>query len=127
MENGSVLIDTSILIDFYRKKNVEKTLFYQLSGNYDFALSIISEFEFLVGFPEEKLDFAKEIIKGITIFEINKIISEEALKIYKNLKKINKLIPFTDLFIAATAVSNKIPLATLNKKHFKYVEGIELT
>lgn len=123
---GRILIDTSILIDFYRKKNVENTYFYRLAGKFDFCISIITEFEFLIGFSDEKLNFAKEIIKNMDIIDINKVISEEARRIYINLKKINKLIPFSDLFIAATAVNSNIPLVTLNKKHFEFIEGIEL-
>jgi tRNA(fMet)-specific endonuclease VapC len=126
MENERILIDTSILIDFYRKKNVENTLFYKLAGKYDFFISIITEFEFLIGFTDEKLTFAKEIINNMKILDINKEISEEARKIYLNLKRINKLIPFSDLFIAASAIYSKIPLATLNKKHFENVDGLVL-
>jgi tRNA(fMet)-specific endonuclease VapC len=126
MESGRILIDTSVLIDFYRKKKVDNTLLYQLAGKFDFYISIITEFEFLIGFSDEKLAFAKEIIKAMDVFDINKLISEEARWIYLNLKKINKLIPIADLFIAATAVYYKIPLVTLNKKHFEFVEGIKL-
>jgi predicted nucleic acid-binding protein len=126
MESGRVLIDTSILIDYYRKKNIENTSFYKLAGKYDFCISIITEFEFLIGFSDEKLAFAKELINGIEIIEINKEISEEARKIYISLKKINKLIPIADLFIAATTIYCNIPIVTLNKKHFEFVEGIKL-
>ena len=126
MESGKILIDTSILIEYFRKKNVEDSTFYNLSLNFDFCISIITEFEFLVGFPNEKLPFAKEIITGMEIFDINKMISSEARKIYLNLKKLNKLIPFPDVFIAATAITYNIPLATLNKKHFRPVETLVL-
>jgi len=32
----------------------------------------------------------------------------------------------SDLFIAATAVVNELPLATLNRKHFESVDGLKL-
>jgi len=38
------------------------------------------------------------------------------------LKRKRKQIDLADLFIAATAVTNELPLATLNKKHFERVE-----
>jgi tRNA(fMet)-specific endonuclease VapC len=60
------------------------------------------------------------------IIDIDQLISEEARRIYMDLKKINKLVPFPDLFIAATASIKNIPLATLNKKHFEFIEGIEI-
>lgn len=126
MELGKLLIDTSILIDYFRKKNIENTFLYQYSDDFEIKISIITEFEFLIGFPDDKLTFAKELIKGMETIDINKSISDEAQKIYLNLKKINKLIPFPDLFIAATSVYYNIPFATLNKKHFKFIEGIIL-
>ena len=62
----------------------------------------------------------------MVVFDIDKAISEEARNIYINLKKINKLIPFADLLIAATAIQCKIPLVTLNRKHFEFIVGITL-
>ena len=61
MESGRILIDTSIIIDYYRKKNIENTMFYKLAGKYDFCISIITEFEFLIGFSDEKLVFCKRV------------------------------------------------------------------
>ncbi len=126
MGSERILIDTSILIDYFRKKNIEKTLFYQLADKYDFSISVITEFEFLIGFSDDKVAFAKEIIKNMEIIEIDTGISEKARHLYFKLKKINKLIPIGDLFIAATALYYKIPFATLNKKHFENIEGLDL-
>jgi tRNA(fMet)-specific endonuclease VapC len=126
MEAENILIDTSILIDYYRKKSIEKSIFYQLSSKYNFCISIITEFEFTIGFVDENLRFANEILKNIVVLNINQNVSTEARKIYFNLKKLNKLIPFEDLFIGATALYHNLPLATLNKKHFENIEGLVL-
>ena len=32
----------------------------------------------------------------------------------------------TDLFIAATAIANNLPCATLNKKHFERIEELKI-
>jgi predicted nucleic acid-binding protein len=37
-----------------------------------------------------------------------------------------KSIEFQDLIIAATAISFNNPLATINKKHFDNIEGLDL-
>ena len=126
MESNRILIDTSIIIDYYRKKNIENTKFYRLVDKYDICISVITQFEFLIGFSDEKLAFAKELIDRMEIIDINKLISEKARSIYFELKKINKLIPLADLFIAASAVYCKVPLVTLNKKHFEYIQEIKL-
>jgi predicted nucleic acid-binding protein len=42
------------------------------------------------------------------------------------LRSSNELLPPPDLFIAATAMVHKLPLATLNIKHFERVSGLVL-
>lgn len=77
METTIVCLDTSILIDFYRKKDKQKSAFFQLT-------------------------------------------------ITKQLKASNKLIEVPDIFIAATACAHKLPLATLNLKHFERIEDLKI-
>lgn len=36
------------------------------------------------------------------------------------------MIEFRDIFIAATCIVNELPIATLNKKHFKHIEGLKI-
>lgn len=45
---------------------------------------------------------------------------------YKALKPKNALIELADLLIGATAISNSVPLATLNKKHFERIPNLVL-
>jgi hypothetical protein len=49
-----------------------------------------------------------------------------AAQIYHQFKKQNKLIEFRDIFIAATCITNQLPLITLNKKHFSRIEELTL-
>lgn len=42
------------------------------------------------------------------------------------LKRQNQLIGVPDIFIAATAFENKLPIATLNTGHFSRVDNLEL-
>jgi predicted nucleic acid-binding protein len=49
-----------------------------------------------------------------------------AVDLNRSLKKKPKQIEMADLFNAATAIDNKLPLATLNIKHFDRIDGLEL-
>jgi tRNA(fMet)-specific endonuclease VapC len=50
----------------------------------------------------------------------------EAVRIYQSLKAVNQLISLPDIFIAATAIANELPLLTLNRKHFERVDHLKL-
>lgn len=62
----------------------------------------------------------------LQIISLEEIVSDEAVEIYKDLKKRNKLIEIADLLIGATAKANQLKLATLNKKHFERIDGLKL-
>ena len=49
-----------------------------------------------------------------------------AVDINNALKRKRKQIDLADLFIAATALSNKLPFATLNKKHFDRIDNLRI-
>ena len=59
-------------------------------------------------------------------FAYNEVVSQTAVDINAELKKKRKQIGMADLFIAATAMANNLPLVTLNKKHFDRIVGLTL-
>ena len=65
MEHNLICLDTSILIDFFRSKEKEKTTFYKLSENYDFAISIITRYEFALGFKDPQNPFLIDFLSNI--------------------------------------------------------------
>lgn len=65
-------------------------------------------------------------MENIEILPVDDFCIDEAVKIYNHLKKINNLVELADLLIGATAISNSLPLASLNEKHFKNIPNIEL-
>ncbi len=127
MAQQVVLLDTSILIDFFRKKDKTKTRFYQLSDTFgEFSISSITEYEIICGATESQMNYWKEFLQRITILSFDSSEVAKARLIYKELKKNRKQIAIADLFIAATAMANNLPFATLNKKHFENIEGLDL-
>ena len=127
MAQQVVLLDTSILIDFFRKKDKTKTSFYHLSDLYrEFSISTITEYEIICGASESQLDYWQEFLQRITILSFDSREVYKASQINKGLKKNRKQIDSADLFIAATAMANNLPFATLNKKHFEIIEGLSL-
>lgn len=80
----------------------------------------------MIGAKAEEIDFWKDFFGQVTILPFDKLASDIAIEITKELKKRNNLIEIPDIFIGATALARKIKIATLNKKHFERISGLEL-
>ena len=127
MENEIICLDTSILIDYYRKKDKQNSFFFQLTQTYQlFAISVITEYEIMIGSSHLQDIFWLSFFEKVTILPFTREANKMAVEIYKQLKADNKLIEIADILIAATALANALKLATLNKNHFDRIPGIAL-
>ncbi len=126
MEDRRILVDTSILIDFFRKKDKKKSILYKIQKTHKIFTSTISEFEFLAGVKEERATSLKIFFDKIKIIPFDSKASVIASSIYKNLKSKNQIIEFRDIFIAATAIANDLPVITLNMSHFERIENLKV-
>ncbi len=128
METEIVLLDTSVLIDFYRKKDKSKSLFFKLLGeNPDriFAISVITHFEIYIGSRPDQITFWDNMFHDFLILPLSAAVSDISVSIDSDLKKTSKRLEIPDLFIAATAIANDLQLATLNKKHFDRIKKLK--
>jgi tRNA(fMet)-specific endonuclease VapC len=121
-----VILDTTIFIEYLRAKDKTKTILFNLTDSILY-LSAVTYYELLMGATtESKKNDVITLTQELIILPFTDEISEKAAEIFHSLKKQNKLIEFRDIFIAATAISNQIPLKTLNRKHFERVQGLIL-
>ena len=82
-----ILLDTSILIDFYRKKDKSKSKFYSLTEtNNLFAVSVITEYEILVGTNETTQIFCNNFFEQVMVLPFDRPTSKWAAKIVSQLK-----------------------------------------
>ena len=126
MDKKLICLDTSILIDYYRKKNKEKTKFVELSKSYKFAISVITKLEILTGIREEQHDFWTKIFMKIQIIPLQEKDVEIASEIIQSLTKRNKIKGLKDILIASSAIANNLKIATLNIKDFERIETLNL-
>ena len=112
-----ILIDTDVLIE-YVKGNLELP-YTQV------FITEITLYEFIRGTKDIKR--AKKILEESfnVIFHDNTII-QKASEIWASLKKSGQLIDDRDLLIAATSITNDLPLMTRNKKHFERLKAFGL-
>ena len=127
MEKQVICLDTSVLIDYFRKVNKSKTFFYELTNEYDlFAVSAITEYEIYSGSNAEQDIYWNDFFNKIVSLPYNSEANRVTTKIERELRRKNKTIDKPDLMIAGTALSNNLKLATLNLKHFELIDGLEL-
>jgi predicted nucleic acid-binding protein len=105
MDDQKVLIDTSVIIEHFRKTNKTSTTLFQLPENLQKVISVITIFEFKIGIRNRSvLDFWNEMTLFFDVLNINQ----------------------TTIHIAASAIEHNIPFLTLNKKHFERIKDIVL-
>jgi len=122
-----MVVDTNIFIEYLRAKNKQKTSLYLIHNISNLSISIITLYELLIGsITPSKWNDVQLITEDLDFLPMTKEITIKSAQIYLKLRKENKIIELQDIFIAATAIENKLPLLTLNRKHFERIEGIEL-
>ncbi len=122
---SKLLVDTSVIIDFLRRKDKEKTLLYRISKN-DLYISIITHAELYSGKGVWEKHSVKtdleNILEELAIIPLNEKLSEQS----GHIKAQNHNRTLSDCIIAATASMNNLKLATLDVKDFKNIRGLSL-
>jgi tRNA(fMet)-specific endonuclease VapC len=127
MASEIICLDTSVLIDYFRKTKKEKSFFYELTQKYKFfAVSAITEFEIYFGSNPEQDLFWDEFFSQITLLPYDSDSNKKTIEIERELKQKRKQIEIPDLMIAGVAINHNMKLATLNSKHFERISGIQL-
>ena len=120
-----ILCDTNILIEL-SKNNQDISFELKNIGYANIAVSSVSAGEFIFG-ALNKMELAKikKALNAIQIIHVNEVVSERVLELLENYSLSHNLaVP--DALIAATALTHKLQLYTLNVKDFKFIDGIEL-
>jgi tRNA(fMet)-specific endonuclease VapC len=127
MAGKIALADTTILIDYFRKTDKANSAWIILfDKGYDFCISAITYFEIYSGATIHQIPFWASVLERTKVIPFDEAVAQVSVNINNQLKRKRKQIDKADLFIAATAISNNLPLATLNKKHFDRIEGLSL-
>jgi predicted nucleic acid-binding protein len=127
MADKIIIADTSILIDYFRKTDKDNSVLISLfDRGLDFAISAITHYEIYSGATTNQLIFWQSLLARTKVFALDAIVAQAAVDMNKELKRKRKQIERADPFIAATAIANNLPLATLNRKHFERIENLNL-
>ncbi len=131
------ILDTAVLIDIDRGgKNIEKKA-KKLDKEGKHVISTVSVTELYFGiekkyqketqrYKKAKTDLDK-LLSRFKIKEINRSIAIHASKIMSNLKSRGlQLNDLHDIYIGATAKTEKLTVLTTNISHFERIQGVEV-
>lgn len=127
MANGKLMIDTSILIEYFRKVNKTNLKLLAHFKKYgQLYISSITAFEVFNGASEMHKQFWEGMLQRLTILDFDQKAAMQAADIVAQLKTKGRNIDKPDLFIAATAVVHGLTFNTLNIKHFIHIDSLDL-
>jgi hypothetical protein len=119
-----VVVDTSVVIDYLRRKDKENCLFARLRGVVDMVISFITVTELYSGKSSRNPKGMKLIEEIIASCETKLVGLEDAAKVGEIRRDYQ--LSLGDCFVAQLAMNEKLPLATLDKKAFAKIIGIKL-
>lgn len=121
------MVDSTILIDYFRKTDKANSRLVSHFRNYDrLYISSVTEFEVVNGAKSAHLQFWDGMLARFTILEFDSKAARRAADIVAQLKTKRKTIDKPDLFIAATTLVHDLTLDTLNIKHFVHIDELTL-
>jgi len=127
MKSDTIMLDASVLIDLFRRKNRKDTFYTKIVRQYGFRLiSTVAKFEVLYGARAETVEYWNSVFATMTVVPFTDDIVTKSHEIVLDLKRKSLLLDMEDIMIAATAIVHSVPLATLNRKHFERIDGLKL-
>lgn len=120
-----ILCDTNILIEFY-KGNSRVVEEMQKIGLPNLAVSVITAGELYFGARDKReMEKIRKHLSLMRQIPLDSDISDRFLKLLEEFALSHRLtIP--DALIAATTLSQDIPLYTLNLKDFQFIPGLKI-
>lgn len=123
---AELLVDSDILIEVSR--NVRGAIEYlrRTSGEFTLAISSITQMELLVGCRNKTEQRQLErFLRPFPILALNEVIADQAVALLRQYRLSHGLL-MPDALIAATALVNGVPLATMNQRDYHFIAGIQL-
>ena len=121
------LLDTTVLIDLSRgNADVADFIDAALTSGTPLFISVISAMELIVGCRDKaEVEKAKKLIADFTLIHLSPIASAKAYSLMLAYSKSHGLV-IPDSFIAATAITQGLELATDNDRHFKMIPDLTI-
>jgi tRNA(fMet)-specific endonuclease VapC len=89
--NQIILVDTSILIDYYRKLDKEKSVWINLvRQGYSFAISAVTKYKIYSGATSPQLTFWDSVLQAVIVLPFDELAVDTAVALNSSLKRKKK-------------------------------------
>lgn len=121
-----ILVDSDILIQYSRGDLVAANWLETVSQSHEIAISVVTEIELLFGSRDKgHLKETRQLLATFIIVQIDETVSKRTSSLIEKYCLSHRL-EMPDALIAATALVNNFELGTINKKDFRFIEGLRL-
>lgn len=117
---AKVLLDSDVLIDFLRRRQLAADLMAEASERADLFISVITVAEILAGMRPSEENATNELLSGFTILPVTEDIARLAGALRHRVSSKKALL--ADCLIAATALREECTLLTFNHKDYPFSE-----
>lgn len=121
-----LVVDTSILIDYFRNGDKWEKLVREAKDEVEYYIPTIVIFELFSGHSSRQAHKSAEIREFLENFRIIELTESIATKAGKLFRDVTKNIDLADYIIAASALEVNGTIVTLNRKHFEQIPLLQL-
>ena len=126
----SLIFDTSFLIDFQRERKSRHPgrahRFLESHADKGAYLSVVAYGEYAEGFDSLSDPAFVSVVESFEILPVTRKSAERYGEIARSLRADGRLIGSNDLWIAAVALENDLPLVSADTSHLGRVPGLQL-
>lgn len=122
-----MVIDSNLFIEYFRAKDKSATALAQLPKGVPLFISAVSVFELFVGAnTPERVAQTEVLLKFVWVLPMDEAVARLSGRLYDDLQRAGQKREFRDVMIAATAIHARLPLKTLNFRHFDQIPNLVL-
>ncbi|HEX6746798.1 MAG TPA: type II toxin-antitoxin system VapC family toxin [Longimicrobium sp.] len=123
---GPVLFDTDVLVDVARGVPTALDVVEAASDEHILTISTITQLELIAGCRNKaELREADRFVQRFAILPPGDAACEEAVKLLRRFR-LSHGLQITDALIAATALTDELPLVSKNQRDFRFIPALRL-